>query len=113
MWANMVVLGCVQALWQMATKKVENHAPAAAADLSGRGPIFAAMHAVHPGGSGSRAGAYAAPRRRRRGNVATMPAMMLHWALAATALLGTAIAAAPRPHFVFLLIDGELVCVPL
>ena len=50
-------------------------------------------------------------RRRRRGNVATMPTMMLQWALAATALLGTAIAAAPRPHFVFLLIDGELVCV--
>jgi len=38
--------------------------------------------------------------------------MMLRWALAA-ALLGAATAAAPRPHFVFLLIDGELACVPL
>ena len=38
---------------------------------------------------------------------ATMPAtMMLRWALATAVLLGTATAAAPRPHFVFLLIDG-------
>ena len=45
-------------------------------------------------------------------DMARLLLMMLRWALAA-ALLGAATAAAPRPHFVFLLIDGELACVPL